>query len=41
MKQIDKRKNGIIEDNLLVVGIDGTEAFGSYKRKWDNCYNKK
>ena len=28
-------------DNLLVVGIDGTEAFGSYKRKWDNCYNKK
>lgn len=28
-------------DNLLVVGIDGTEAFGSYKRKWNNCYNKK
>lgn len=33
-------RNGTI-DNLLVVGIDGTEAFGSYKRKWDNCYNKK
>lgn len=33
-------KNGTI-DNLLVVGIDGTEAFGSYKRKWDKCYNKK
>ena len=28
-------------DNLLVIGIDGTEAFGSYKRKWNNCYNKK
>lgn len=28
-------------DNLLVVAIDGAEAFGSYKRKWDNCYNKK
>ena len=33
-------RNGTI-DNLLVVGIDGTEAFGSYKRKWKNCYNKK
>ena len=33
-------RNGTI-DNLLVVGIDGTEAFGSYKRKWENCYNKK
>ena len=28
-------------DNLLVVAIDGEESFGSYKRKWDNCYNKK
>ena len=33
-------RNGTI-DNLVVVGIDGTEAFGSYKKKWDNCYNKK
>lgn len=28
-------------DNLVVVGIDGTEAFGSYKKEWENCYNKK
>lgn len=27
-------------DGLVVVGIDGTEAFGSYKKKWNNCYNK-
>ena len=33
-------RNGTI-DNLVVVGIDGTETFGSYKKKWDNCYNKK
>ena len=33
-------RNGTIE-NLVVVGIDGTEAFGSYKREWDNCYNKR
>lgn len=33
------RDGGI--DRLVVVGIDGTEAFGSYKREWDNCYNKK
>ena len=26
---------------MVVVGIDGTEAFGSYKKKWNNCYNKK
>lgn len=25
-------------DNLVVVGIDGTEIFGSYKKKWNNCY---
>ncbi len=28
-------------DGLLVVGLDGTETFGSYKKKWNNCYNKK
>lgn len=28
-------------DNLVVVGIDGTESFGSYKMEWDNCYNRK
>ena len=33
-------RNGTI-DNLIVVGIDGTETFGSYKKNWDNCYNKK
>lgn len=27
-------------DGLVVVEIDGTEAFGSYKKKWNNCYNK-
>lgn len=25
-------------DNLVVVGIDGTESFGSYKRDWKNSY---
>lgn len=33
-------RNGTI-DGLLVVGLDGTETFGSYKKKWNNCYNKK
>ena len=34
-------RNGTIENLVVVVGIDGTEAFGSYKREWDNCYNKR
>lgn len=25
-------------DNLVVVGIDGTETFGSYKKDWNNSY---
>lgn len=25
-------------DGLLVVGIDGTESFGSYKKNWNNSY---
>lgn len=25
-------------DNLVVVGIDGTETFGSYKKGWNNSY---
>lgn len=25
-------------DNLVVVGIDGTETFGSYKKNWNNSY---
>lgn len=25
-------------DGLVVVGIDGTETFGSYKKDWDNSY---
>lgn len=25
-------------DNLVVVGIDGTECFGSYKKNWNNSY---
>lgn len=40
---IQKAKNNKIYrkgtiDNLAVVGIDGTETFGSYKKKWNNCY---
>lgn len=30
-------RNGTI-DNLVVVGIDGTETFGSYKKDWNNSY---
>lgn len=25
-------------DNLVVVGVDGTESFGSYKKDWKNSY---
>lgn len=25
-------------DGLVVVGIDGTESFGSYKKNWNNSY---
>ena len=25
-------------ENLVVVGIDGTECFGSYKKDWSNSY---
>lgn len=28
-------------DNLVVVGIDGVETFGSYKKDWYNSYKKK
>jgi hypothetical protein len=33
------RKGSI--DNLVVVGIDGVETFGSYKKDWNNSYKKK
>lgn len=33
-------RQGTIE-NLVVVGIDGTENFGSYKKFWKNCYKCK
>lgn len=48
IKQINKniiqkaRENKIYRkgsiDNLVVVGIDGVEAFGSYKKDWNNSY---
>lgn len=28
-------------DNMVVVGIDGTETFGSYKKNWKNSYKCK
>ncbi len=28
-------------DSFVVVGIDGTENFGSYKKIWNNCYKCK
>ena len=33
-------RQGTIE-NLVVVGMDGTENFGSYKKFWKNCYKCK
>lgn len=33
-------RNGSM-DGLVVVGIDGTEAFGSYKKDWENSYKVK
>lgn len=33
-------KQGTV-DNFVVVGIDGTENFGSHKKFWDNCYKCK
>lgn len=28
-------------DRLVVVGIDGTESFGSYKKNWGNSFKCK
>ena len=28
-------------DGLVVVGIDGVETFGSYKKDWENSYKAK
>ena len=35
-----KYRNGTI-DGLVIVGLDGVETFGSYKKDWENSYKTK